>query len=129
MIKLILLAVLFAASMFAADPIKVCQVDATTNEVNAARCFVVPSGIVDSFAQFITAQVTETTDEKGVTTKTPKYSDFWDLVVKHFVNSLVLPVLDKYPTAEMAMLKAQAKAVADAQDAAKAAILASTTGQ
>ncbi|MCL5745168.1 MAG: hypothetical protein M1541_14795 [Acidobacteria bacterium] len=135
----LLLAVLFCLAPLCAQdqtttpaqPIKVCQVDMTTNQPIAEACFIVPGGVVDSFNKFIAAQQTPvtTTDEKGVMIRTmvPIYANLFDLFVKHFIRTLVTPILDQYPPPDLATLKANAKAAADAVDAAKTAILQQQT--
>ena len=52
-----------------------------------------------------------------------KYANWWDYIVKFFINDLVNPVLDQFPPPEVAAAKAQAAAAAAAVDAAKAALL------
>lgn len=113
------------------QPIKVCQVDPTTNAPIAEACFVVPAGVVDSFNKYMAAQQLPriTIDTNGVktTTMVPIYAGFFDLIVKHFIRTLVTPILDQYPPPDIVTLKANAKAAADAVDAAKAAILQQQT--
>jgi hypothetical protein len=59
----------------------------------------------------------------------PKYANDFDLFVKHFIESLVLPILRDFPPPEVAALKAAAKVYQDRIDAAQAAILAGATGR
>ena len=111
--KTIILILVSAAVAIAGTPAKVCEVDAVSGVVNESRCFLVPGDVMDSFDAFIAAQ---NEGEPG------KYANAWDLIVKHFLRSLVLPILDEYPVGDYAAAKANAKQAADAADAAKAAI-------
>lgn len=114
---------LFALSLsLAAEPITVCQVDSDQKPVQG-KCFVVPAPVMTSFETFIANQKTVTTDAEGKQVETPKYASVFDLFVKHFIQSLVLPIVDLHPTPEVAAAKAAAEAAAKQVDAAKAAAL------
>ena len=115
--KTITLILVSAAVAIAGNPSKVCEVDVVSGVVNESRCFLVPGDVMDSFDAFIAAQ------NAGVGENEPlKYSNAWDLIVKHFLRSLVLPILDQYPVGDYAAAKANAQQAAIAADAAKAAI-------
>lgn len=115
--KTITLILICASGLVAGTPAKVCEVDAVSGAVNEARCFLVPGDVMDSFDLFIAAQ------NAGVPEgEPPQYANTWDLIVKHFLRSLVLPTLDQYPVGDYATAKANAQQAAAAADAAKAAI-------
>ncbi len=115
--KTIILILVSAAVAIAGTPAKVCEVDAVSDVVNESRCFLVPGDVMDSFDLFIAAQNAAVPEGDAL-----RYSNAWDLIVKHFLRSLVLPILDEYPVGDYAAAKANAKQAADAADAAKAAI-------
>lgn len=117
-LKLTSFALLFSVAGWGADPIKMCQVDVSTNAIIASACFTVPAEIVDSFDKYIATQYTIVNSQKIYA-----HSSFLDLVVKHFINTLVGPILDIYPTADLKTLKDAANAAQAAVDEAKAASL------
>ena len=108
--------------------VTVCQMDTSQTppvpSVDAAtelpRCFVVPQAVSQATLQFMLAQ-TLGLDANGNVVY--KYANWWDYIVKFFINDLVNPVLDQFPPPEVAAAKAQAAAAAAAVDAAKAALL------
>lgn len=107
------------------EAVKVCQVDTVTNEPVAGKCFTIPAPVMTAFNSFMAAQTTTTTNAQGESVTASIYpGGLFDLLTKHFINSLVLPILDKYPTPELAAAKAQAASIAAQIDSAKAAILA-----
>jgi hypothetical protein len=114
-LRLALFVLLFSAASQCADPIKMCQVDASTDTIITSACFTVPAEIVGSFDKYIATQTISTVQTDGTVVQTPAYSGFFDLVSQHFVKTLVGPILDIYPTADLKTLK-------DAAAAAQASI-------
>ena len=107
-----------------AQPLKICQMDATgkataVDQSGAPVCFVVSVPVQTAFQQFIAEQKSPN--------GTPLYAGFMDLVTKHFISSLVLPLIDRYPSPDLAQAKAAAQQAQAAADAAKMAMLASQT--
>lgn len=84
------------------------------------RCFVVPAVVSDSMTRHLVTE-TEGLDMSGNVKY--KYASWWDYVIKFFVNKLVIPVIDEFPSPELVAAKAQADIAVKAVDAAKAAIL------
>lgn len=115
--KTLLLTLACVSLALAGNPSKVCEVDVTSGVVNEARCFVVPGDVMDSFDAFVASQNSSVAEGEPL-----KYANAWDLIVKHFLRSLVLPILDQYPVGDYAVAKANAQQAAAAADAAKAAI-------
>lgn len=114
---------LFSLSLaLSAEPVMICQIGSDQKPVQG-RCFVVPASVMSSFESFIADQKTITTNAQGKQLEIPKYSSVFDLFVKHFIQSLVIPVIEKYPTPEVAAAKTAAEAAAKQVDAAKAAAL------
>ena len=114
---------LFVLSLaLAAEPITVCQVGDDQKPVQG-KCFVVPAPVMASFEAFIANQKTVTVGADGKQVETPKYASVFDLFVKHFIQSLVLPIVELHPTPEVAAAKAAAEAAAKQVDAAKYAAL------
>lgn len=120
--KTILSLLFMAASMYAQTTMKVCAVDAEYKPI-AGKCFVVPAPVLASFEALVAEQNAATAGAIGTPPQPPKYASVWDMIVKHFVATLVLPVLDRYPTPAVAAAKAAAEAAARQADAAKYAAL------
>lgn len=132
--KLIIAILLFVVAAVAQPPYAapvaqtVCVMDTSVTPpvpavdpiTSVPQCFVIPPSVVAATNQFMTDQ--KSTDASGTVTYT--YANLWDLITKHFINSLVLPMLDRYPPPDLAAVKAAATAAAAAVDSAKAAILA-----
>jgi hypothetical protein len=114
-----------------ADPIaiRVCQMDdeqnppipATDDATGLQRCFLVPEPVSDAMTKFLVSQ-TNGLDANGNVAY--KYASWWDYVVKFFIDGLVFPVIDQFPSPDLAAAKAQAAAAAAAVNAAKAAMVA-----
>lgn len=113
---------LLAASMQAQTTMKVCAVDAADKPI-AGKCFVVPAPVLASFEKLVAEQNAAAVGPADAPPQPPKYAHVWDMIVKHFIQSLVLPVLDRYPTPEVAAAKAAAELAAQQADAAKYAAL------
>jgi hypothetical protein len=105
-----------------AETIKMCQVDGADKPVQG-KCFVITEAVLTAFNSFIADNTTTGTDADGNQVKKAKYASVHDLLVKHFIDSLVLPMLDRYPTPEVQAAKAAAKAAAEQADSAKFAAL------
>lgn len=119
--KKLILSLSFAL-VLSAETMTVCEVDSGYKPVQG-KCFVVPAPVMDSFNKFVADNKVTTTDADGKSVETPKYASVWDMLVKHFVGTLVLPILDRYPTPEVAAAKAAAENAAKQIDAAKASAL------
>jgi hypothetical protein len=141
----------------APEPIRICQVDAkgmaAIGEDGIPVCFVIPSQFIVAAGQFMASQ-TETrteTEQKCLPPKSgpngetlsvvcqmqdvqiqkqvPRYANLFDLIVKHNVTSLVLPILEQFPPPEVLALKDAAAQYQTKIDAAKAAMLAGASGR
>lgn len=105
-----------------AETIKMCQVDEVNKPVQG-KCFVISEPVMSAFQSFIADSKTTETDAEGNQVEKFKYASVYDLLVKHFIDSLVLPMLDRYPTPEVQAAKAAAAAAAAAADSAKLSAL------
>jgi len=119
--KKLILSLSFALAL-SAETMTVCEVDASQKPVQG-KCFVVPAPVMASFTSFVNDQKTSSVDADGKSVETPKYASVWDMIVKHFIGTLVMPILDRYPTPEVAAAKTAADNAAKQIDAAKASAL------
>lgn len=88
--------------------------------VGRPRCFVVPVPVNQAITKFMLTQVEGLNADGSVKYR---YASWWDLITKHFITTLVNPMLDQFPPADIAKAKADAAAAMAAVDSAKAAIL------
>jgi hypothetical protein len=110
------------------EEVTVCQMDTTKTPLAPAvdsgtglpRCFLVTQGVSEAMTKFLLTQ-TNGLDANGKVAY--KYASWWDYVVKVKINSMMMPLIDDYPPANVVAAKAAAAAAASAVDAAKAAIL------
>jgi hypothetical protein len=124
-----LLVTTFWYPYFPPEAVTVCQMDSTKVPPVPAvdsitllpRCFVIPTAVSDSMTRYLLAH-TNGLDSNGNVAYL--YSSWWDYVIKFFINGLVLPVMDQFPSPGVAEAKTQAELAAQAVDAAKAAVLA-----
>ena len=117
-LRLLLLTLALCAVGQCASTFKMCQVDAATDQVVAGACFTVSTEIMESFDKYLATQYTLVNGQKVYA-----YSSFLDLVVKHFITTLVSPILDTYPTASIQALKDSAAVAQAVVEAAKASSL------
>jgi hypothetical protein len=107
------------------EPAFVCHVNADMTPImdqatGRPRCFVVPVPVSQAITKYM---ITQTNGLNADGSVSYKYASWWDLIVKHFISTLVNPMLDQYPPDGVAAAKANADAALKAVDAAKAALL------
>jgi hypothetical protein len=116
-------------------PVTICQVDTSTatsdgkmapstdSVTNQPRCFIVPQAVSEACARFMLQQTTGR-DANGNVTYV--YANWWDFVLKKFLGSVVMPMIDQFPPPSVVAAQQAAAAAAAAVDAAKTA---AATGQ
>lgn len=115
----------------AANAQTICQMnkDGTAPDVDAQgkqMCITIGPSVQESAGKFLATQTESSTDANGAAVITPKFASFWDFFARQFYAAVVIPILDNYPPASMATVKANADA---AQKALQAAKLAAIKGQ
>jgi hypothetical protein len=103
-----------------ADPATGKMLPSIDGVTGQPRCFVVPQPVAESSVRFMLAQ-TNGLDASGNVVY--KFANWWDFILKDFLNAVVMPMIDQFPPPNVAQAKAQAAAAAAAVDAAKAAVM------
>lgn len=117
-LRLLLSTFLLCASSQCADVFKMCQVNSVDDTIIAGSCLEIKADVMESANTFLATQYTTVDGQKVLI-----YSSFFDFVVKHFIDCMIGPILDIYPTANIKTLKDNAITAQAAIEAAKASSL------
>lgn len=92
-----------------------------TQQGGQTYTWLIPTEAVAIFNKFIadTAETKTDPDDPTKTIRVTRYSGAGDLVVKHMIDTLIKPLLSRYPPPNIAQMEAEAKAAQKAVDAAK----------